>query len=440
MVKRRSYKNVPSENWDYYLGNHWPYWIGPVAEGKDVQQCDALNYQLERVFQSSNVIAQCINNWRNALIGKQFQWVIMDESGDPIDPEDPVNDDIVRWLDWVQESAALNQYTFPTSDPWENFVITLGVCRNAYLRLWTPERYMDDPDPIRRFHLLAADDSNVTITYSTQDGFVDYITYQGGGNISERQRVVGDALQITNSSTSGSEPIVIDTDGKYWIQFASSQILTESVKRQQNALNHALTMAIRNNTKAGFLDKVWLNAVKPKEDTQAGPGIERFYYGVADVDGQPSNPDVKVFDPVDPSGMIDSKESIRQDMYGEFLQLHLATGADGSISEESRIQQRADFAISLLEPKSQIESVFSETITQVLRQIDDRKLRCNVSLNISNGTIPAGLRTAYLAEYSAGIVPLEDAISRLEISDSPQEVISRLEQQALPGPVDPPTD
>jgi hypothetical protein len=435
---------------DYWHGHYWPSgWIGPTVSQSDPKYSERMA-ALERVFQSANVLRECAQNWRDGLLSEPFTWFLKAEGGDRANTDPDAEDrdetaaaaelELQRWLDHVEQSATNANpldSTFHQADPWTEFVLSLGVLGEAGLRLWQPERFADDPDPIQRIYLHATRPRSVLIDRSSLDGFIDKITYVSAtGN--EVQTMVGPVVTVTTLGQ--DEPIEIDTGGRWLIQYATGEsIFTPSVVRLQNALNHALTMMVRNTEVAGFREKVFGNAEYPTDADgnpiaiESGPGTDTYLYGVPTGDAaNPGTAPVSVFqsEPVDNSSLMAAVETYRRLIYMEFAQGHLISTGTGTLSGESRIQQRAQFELNLRGWKRRIEAAIASILNIVLRLLEVEGYEVVVSLNVTTGKLSHDERASVVAEYQAGLLSKATALARLGVADVDAELNLIMEESA----------
>lgn len=452
---------------DYFHGEYWPTgWIGPTVATTDPDYSKRMA-ALERVFQSANILRECAQNWRDGLISEPFQWFLKTPNGDRVTTAADADDrdetaataelELQRWLDHVAQQAINADPAatdFQQSDPWAEFVLSLGVLGEGGLRLWQPERYADAPDPIHRIHLHATKAGAVQVDRSDTDGFIDKITYQSASG-SEMQTMAGDV--VTVSVQGQDEPLELDTGGRWLIQHTTGEsIYTPSVKRLQNALNHALTMMVRNTEVAGFREKVFGNAEYPTDADgnpvriESGPGVDTYLYGTPTGDPQsPGYAPVSVFqsEPVDNSSLVASVETWRRLMYMQFAQGHLLSAGDGSLSGESRIQMRGQFELNLRGWKRRIESAIASVLNIVLRLLEFEGYEVVVELQVTTGKLSPEERAGIITEYQAGLLSKATALAKLGTADVDAELILILEEsaegmqrrdipnEALPNPV-----
>lgn len=454
---------------DYWHGHYWPTgWIGPTVGQSDPKYTERMQ-ALERVFQSANVLRECAQNWRDGLISEPFTWFLKAENGDRAVTDADADDrdetaaaaelELQRWLDHI-EQAATNanplDSDFQQADPWAEFVLALGVLGEAGLRLWQPERFADNPDPVKRIYLHTTRQRSVLIDRSSFDGFIDKITYTSAtGN--EVQTMDGDVVTVTTLDGSDAEPLELDTGGRWLIQYAAGEsIFTPSTKRLQNALNHCLTMMVRNNEVAGFREKVFGNAEYPTDadgnpiSMESGPGIDTYLYGTPT--GDPTSPGyapVSVFqsEPVDNGSLAAAVDVYRKLIYMEFAQGHLLANSLGGLSGESRIQMRSQFELNLRGWKRRVESAIASVLNIVLKLLEVEGYEVVVQLNITTGKLSHDEAAAIVQQYQAGLLSRATAMAKLGVDDVDAETALILEEaeegvarrdipnEALPDPL-----
>ncbi len=413
-----------TENWDYYNGeNLFKYWIGPVVTDPDKMEL------IKRVFQSANILAECIDNWRDGLISEPFRWQLKDQSGKRVKAAQ-AEIELQRWLDWVNQQAIASGSK--RSDPWEEFVLSLGVTGEGNLRLWQPKRYANHPDPVHRIHLHAPTAGSVHILRGLDD-FVDKVSYSYSQGLEVQTMSDRGVLQVQDGETLLS----IDTGGRWLIQQVKSPtLLTESVKRLQNSINHGLTMKLRNQEVAGFRERVFMNAQPPGTwDTdengvetftpavmQRGPGTDQFISGLPNGDSY-LGASIHESQPVDITTLLGSFQADIELIYRQFRQSYRLQTSQGTLSGESRIQQRQEFELFLRGWKRKVESAIANILNIVLKILGYENLEAVVELQISTGKLSAEERTAVISEFQAGLLSKSTAIAKLgTVSDVDAEL------------------
>lgn len=427
-----------SENLEYYFGHHFQFWVGPTVPQTAPNYAEKMAH-LERVFQSCNIIKECINNWRDGLISEPFTWYLKGTDGERVNSgEDTTAAEaemqLQRWLDWVNQQAIAQDpktTNFKQADPWAEFCLSLGVTGEGALRLWQPERYADASDPVHRIHLHAPKAGTVAIERSAVDGFIDEIRYsyhQG----QEKHRIEGDTAIIEVGTD--DEPLTVDSGGRWLIQHCTGEsLLTPSIKNLQNSINHSLTMKLRNNEITGFRERVFANAEYPEETMERGPGIDQYLYGVEvdQANGARGIAPVTIHEsqPIDNASLAESIKLDRMLMYLEFGQGHLLSSGDGSLSGESRIQMRAQFELSLRGWKRRVESAIANILNIVLKLLDYQGYEVVVSLNITTGKLSAEERKEIRDDYQANLLSRSTAIAKMGHVTDPDAEIALIEEE-----------
>ncbi|MDX2215505.1 MAG: hypothetical protein SFY66_19735 [Oculatellaceae cyanobacterium bins.114] len=420
--------------------------------------------EIERVFQSANLIAECVSNWKDGLISQDFVWYLKGTDGQRIDTKAGGNESaaqaeiqLQRWLDWVEQQAiAADPETtnFKQADPWSEFVLSLGVTGEGNLRLWQPRRYENDPDPIHRIHLHAPKTGSVA-TERDDDGFVKSIAYTYGDNKKEVQTLNEQGNVVVQTSGKTSEPegeaLELDTAGRWTVQqVRSPSLLTKPIKQKQNAINHALTMKLRNQELSGFRERTFLNAQSPgewvddpkepggqrfepsTEPMERGPGYDNYVYGVPTGDAANpgyTNPQVHESQPIPVTTFKEGIEVDRVLMYLEFKQGHLLSQGDGGLSGESRIQMRQGFELYLRGFKRRIESAIANILNIVLKILEYEGFEVVVELQITTGKLSSEERQIIISEHQAGLLSTPTAIARLGTADPDAEMALIEEEQ-----------
>jgi len=432
----------------YYDGFHFDFWCGPRIDPQEPRAAQLMR-EVERVFQSTNLIRECVDRHIVALIGKFPHWYLKDEKGKRIDSKG--NDraaaaevELQRWIDTVLQKAANGEAANGEEDPLFESVKQLVLTGESALRLWQPKRFENAADPIDRIHLHAVPPVALKVTRG-EDGFIDELEYRYGNGKVETERFLEDGrLEITGSDI--AEAIQIDTGGRWTIaQMRSPSILSPQIKQNQNAINHSLTMMLRNQEQAGFLDRIFLNAQPPgdwvKDETaptgerfvpngaglEKGAGQDTFIFGVPTGDPtNPSgitNPTVITNQPVSPDSFIASIAQYRELIYHAFGQGHLLSSGDGAINGVSRIQLRQDFEVKLTRQKRAIEAAIGNIFNVVLRLLEYEDFEVVVQLRISTGKLSPEERQMVINEFSKGLMSKSTAMALLaSVDDTDSEI------------------
>lgn len=433
------------DNLHYYHGDHWRFWCGPTLPLTTPNYGEKMA-QLERVFQSANILAECISNWKNGLISEPFTWYLKGKDDERTEAPE-AEKQVQRWLDWVNQQSAttdLKMTNFQQSNPWSEFVLSLGVLGEGNLRLWQPRKFEDDPDPVRRIHLHSPKAGSVDAERD-EDGFVEQVSYSYGNGKKEVQKLnESGVLEVIVEGDETAEPLTIDTGGRWTVHQAQApSLLTKSIKQLQNAINHSLTMKLRNNELSGFRERVFLNGQAPGEwvddpsapggqkfipggELERGPGIDQYVYGIPTGDTMTpgyTTPQIHESEPIAISAFAESIEVDRQLMYLAFRQGHLLSSGDAGMSGESRIQLRQSFELDLRGWKLPVEGAIADVLNVVLRLLGFAELEAVVTLNITTGKLSAEERKQVIDEFNAGLLSRATAIAKLgTVSDVDAEL------------------
>lgn len=205
-------------------------------------------------------------------------------------------------------------------------------------------------------------------TYRNYDNFLTKIEYQyseGGDRLLERQYL--DRGMTRFEILRGEEIIkqfALDLGGGFTIvEINLPALITESIARNQNAINFSLTLMPHNLAYSGWIQESILNAQPPgvwdydsagRERFTANPaglasgaGVSRFIQGLPLRDERDNiigytQPDMRLQQPIDPKSFIETYKAFSQTIYEQCSQ-GFVLGADLPLSGISREQSRRDF-------------------------------------------------------------------------------------------------
>jgi hypothetical protein len=249
-------------------------------------------------------------------------------------------------------------------------------------------------------------------------------------------------------------------------------LITEQIRSSQKALNLALTMMMRNVNLAGNLERVIINAERPKrkirvaDASQAtgyreetvdsewltGPGVSNLLSGllIRDDDGKiigRANPNISYRDPVKIDTFTGTRAECRESIVGQAQQLHIMISGDSTVSGRSREQARAEYRGSLQDSKEPLDDTGRALLEGALRIAaqfcnrvgDFAGLRCDFDARIEDGPVSPEERNANREDVKAGLLSKEGAMSRNGIEDTDSEKMKIAEDKAeAPDPIIPP--
>jgi hypothetical protein len=403
--------------------------------------------EVKRIFQSINMVKECVDRHVAALVGRFPVWYLKDKKGTRVEASE-AEVLLQRWLAAVQQRAASG--ATEQGDPFFEAVTALAINGEGALRLWQPARFENAPDPIDRIHLHAVKPGSLEVERG-DDGFIDELRYRYGNGKTEVERleINGD---LTIESSELEEPLTLATGGRWTIsQMRSPSLLTPQIKQNQDAINHSLTMMLRNQEQAGFLDRIFLNAQPPGEwvddatvpggqrfvpngkGLEKGAGIDNFLFGVPT--GDPANPtyttpSVVTNQPIAPDGFLKSIAAYREFIYHSFGQGHLLASADGNINGVSRIQLRQDFEMKLTRQKTTIEAAIANILNVVLRILGYEELEAVVQLRITTGKLSPEERQMIITEFDKGLLSKATAIALLGSVEDVDSELALIREEA----------
>lgn len=227
-------------------------------------------------------------------------------------------------------------------------------------------------------------------------------------------------------------------------------LVTKTIVTIQMALDHDFTMLTKNNTLAGFRERVMLNAMEPTEvvvDPRTGKetevmvpmkleaGTTAWIKGIpledpnsGDVTGY-ANPQVLYKDPVDQSGLLASIDHKIRRILEAMFQAHVLISGDATASGTSRQQAVQDHVASLELIKREVEAMLRwlfelllATAANLVKKPDMFKdIRCAVTARVSAIQLTSQERAQLVNEYNARLRSQEKTMSLLGEDDPEAE-------------------
>jgi hypothetical protein len=500
-VNRRSTGAIA--NTEFYLGNHWQKgdgWIG----AKPIDRLSVTLKQIEEAFVSENVIAEVVDRHVGGILGREPLWGFV--------PQDIVSkstqsrrtklaklfsfvlpkDQGTPQLDkFAQEADEALTVWWDQAKPRKKLKEALAKCLNeekVLLRFFVPIGLRKEgevpkqgslTEALNFLHLnvVCSDKGGVFIDSDTQKPFglyvykVDQATCVELSYVNDQGQTI---LQVLSDSPDlVVDPIPYDLQGRLWMyEVHRKALITAQIRSNQKSLNLALTMMMRNVNLAGNLERVIMNAERPKQkikvrdSTQAsgfreeiidsdflqGPGVSNLISGllIRDNEGKiigRANPNISYRDPVPIDTFVGTRDSMYASILGQAQQTHIMISGDAQASGKSREQARAEYRSSLLDSQDSIDDAGRWTLDTGLRiaaQFCDRVkdfagLRCNFEVVIEDGPVSPEERSANRDDVKAGLLSKETAMSRGGIDDTDAERAKIAGEKAdAPDPIIPP--
>ncbi|PZO93194.1 MAG: hypothetical protein DI617_09030 [Streptococcus pyogenes] len=302
---------------------------------------------IARNFQSCNKIKEVVNRHVAALSASHLSEV------------DPLLKDLLQ--KWERENSGLFGH------PFEEAATKAKVEGRAYLRLYFQKTYTSETK--KEALEVHCPPKHSVRAYRNNDNTLyrfDYAYYQDGRSLIERQYLRNGLTVIeTVEGERVTEQLTLDLGGGFTIvEVNLPQLVTESLKENQNAINSALTLLVNNLLKGGWVQKSVLNAQPPgewdydsrgrakftprPEGLPTGMGVVQFIQGLPlkDEKQQITNytkPEVKIEEPSDPETFLNTVSGFSLSIYEQTSQTFIL-GSNLVLSGISREQSRFDFA------------------------------------------------------------------------------------------------
>ena len=431
------------ENWRYYIGDTVRFWSGPTPP-KDHPKYTEVMKNLERVFQSHNVIGEAIDHYTAALVGLPFNFYLSsadkqveelsEEEKRAIDKEEKLLQD---WWDYQRRLGIESGRGKVISEA----VAQLLVTGRGFLRLYQPMR-LANVDENHKKYVIHCPTLGTINTKRDDDDFLYYASYQAKSGVETYELLDNGKTKITDPSGTKEE----DYGGMLpIIEFRGKALITESAKQTQNSINKALTLKDINVDAGGFLSRILLNTQQPGEwvvdVTQPngkkfvpsekplpfGPNQIVYLSGlpIGDPDAPTgyTSPQIHTEQPID-VGAFSGNLAISYEVFWLSMGLaHLLTAGDGSLSGRSRETIKGDFTTRLEGISEIIEaglaSVFG-LIKRILLPKSSYKIVCE--LNLSTGKPLADERRQVIAEMQAGLRSRTSAMMLIGVNDPDAEM------------------
>lgn len=466
----RLYLNAYAVSRAFYDGDHWQGgsgWAGafPLKDGTDEADPKAVA-RMAAAFTSENVIGTVTDRHAAGVVGRSPQRRLATEgyTGDAdADPLAARNLALEAWGSRRNVLAILHDYT-----------LGLLLGGSAAVTLWIPPAVAARAAGVNLSELTAGQAINLpSMTYTDalallRPAFVG----PGSGGVFEDpetgDRYSGVIRKGGDGSTRG-EVAYLDADGRTVItllmnteRYPSAPIdlggalptyarrrralITEQVRQQQRMINKAYTMANGNLDWSGFLERIILNGKPPMEDDPSepgkkrpayrpGPGTATFLSGTVHTDAEGNErvaaPSVVFREPGEPVVFSATVAMGIVAILRETNQLHALAAADGGISEDSRIQAKADFLVSLLMTKPALDGAgrhIYETADRWACALSNEPAVAGAAhtfrTRIDPGPMTADEVQAVVSKVKEGLASKRSALSELRTEDVEAELLA----------------
>jgi hypothetical protein len=492
----------------YYESDHWQKgdgWIG--AKPLVTNSYNQTMLQIKDAFVSENVIAEVVDRHVGGILGREPLWGFVPQATVSQSAQTrrkrfaklfsfifPSSQNVsAAHLDrFAQEADEALTVWWDQGQPRKRLKEAIAKCLNeerVLLRLLVPRGLYNDKkeipvqpslaDALKLLHIqvVTSDKGGVFIDSTTQKPFGLYVYKVEQSQCVELSYVddVGETVHqiLSDDPKLVAQPVAYDMQGRLWMhEVQRKPLITEQIRSNQKSLNLALTMMMRNVNLAGNLERVIMNAERPKRkirvvdnsaqgyheetvdsDWLTGPGVSNLLSGllVRDDDGKiigRANPNISYKDPVAIDTFVGTRAEYRECILGQAQQIHVMISGDSTVSGRSREQARAEYRGSLLDTKEPLDDAgrwILEGGLRIAAQFCNRVgdfagLRCDFDSRIEDGPISPEERSANREDVAAKLLSRESAMSRNGTEDTDSEKLKIAEDQAdAPEPVVPPS-
>ncbi len=217
-----------------------------------------------------------------------------------------------------------------------------------------------------------------------------------------------------------------------------------------------LTLSNRLAVTAGFAERYLINALPVGEEVQQADGSFVFKptpnasitLGASTVNyinGLPTglnnegvaNPGVYIKEPSSCESLLKQLQILIEALYQEFSQLHILSNNQGTISAQSRLQQRQDFSNKVKDYAKNLEPALGSFYKAALMLFGIVSGNSNykdfdvvAELKISSIVLTPEEHNAIREDFLNQLIPYETALVQLGF-DNPLELIAKIEQEQI---------
>jgi hypothetical protein len=496
-------------NTEYYRGNHWQRGEGYIGAKPLVMHGPNQTWrQLEEGFVSENVIAEVVDRHVGGILGREPLWGFVPQFtvsqrtlsrrrrfsklfNVVFDAIDTAKGFLGKSVDVrAQEADEALTLWWDHAKPRKQLKLALARCLNedrALLRMFVPRGlYQNRTVPLQpnlssalnllHIEVVSSDKGGVFIDTDTQKPFGLYVYKVNNSQCIELSYVNELGLTIhqilSDDPALVVEPVPYEMQGRLWMhEIERKALITEQIRSNQKSLNLALTMMVRNVNLAGNLERVIMNAERPKRkirrvdgtsptgyreetidsDWLTGPGVSNLLSGllIRDDDGKiigRANPNISYHDPVRIDTFVGTREECRECILGQSQQLHIMISGDSTVSGRSREQARAEYRASLQDSKEPLDDAGRWALEAPLRIAaqfcgrvrDFQQLRCDFDSRIEESQPSADDKRVTVDLVKSKLISRETGMMTVGIEDTDAELQKIAEEEAANPALNPP--
>lgn len=422
-------------NWEWYTGETFlAYWLASILDMGQPENQKA-SQTIARNYQSSNKVAEIVNRHIAALSPSRLSTLT------------PMLTTLVQ--KWERENAGI------FGSPLEEAALKAKIDGRSYLRLFFQQNYSEET--MAEALEVHCPPVNSVTTFRNYDNFLTKIEYrysENGDRLIERQYL---DRGLTRFEILRGEEIIrqfaLDLGGGFTIvEINLPALITESIARNQNAINFALTLMPHNLSYSGWIQESILNAQPPgtwdydeagRERFTADPagfasgaGVSRVIQGLPLRDERDNitgytQPDMRLQQPINPASFIETYKTFSQTIYEQCSQ-GFVLGTDLPLSGISREQSRRDFQNLIDSDATKLGYNYSDllSVSNYLLGVKE-KISTKVLPKIDRGIDHKKL---VLEARSQGLVSKQTAIEQLGFVADVEAELIRIQAEEKPPP------
>ncbi len=381
----------------YYHGWHFQNgagWIGATQMLDSTNTPVSALTAIDEKFTPHNAIAKIINNITNALLGNEPTWSLtvkraLKTGEKPNAKEQALIDEAGAALAAFWDKRRLHKFIlsatrellYGTRQPVRFHVPTKFIQRTEGNE--TASRIPaagNVQTALDKLHLLSLDVAEAAV-YTDPDSFeqigVLLFKPENETEYAQSYRVEADGtVGVTEIRESGAvgQPVRLNLSGQLPVyELQNDRLVTDSIIRNQKAINGDGTTITKNSIGAGFRERIIFNAQQPmrkvwNETTQKDDDVpDVFYSGEGAINflsgyefdtntGKGiTSPSAQIIDPVPAGSLIETARFHLNNLLAEANQDFFQDTSGVSLSAESRIQARYKFLLSIKTTKAVVE-------------------------------------------------------------------------------------
>lgn len=457
----------------FITGDHWQNgngWIGWVPESSS-EEAQKQFMMVVRLFNAKNVCGGMVDRVRGATLGKEPDWEVV-KKRDGTESEQTTNGKAKKPVEFQKIDIALLKWwnDKKVHSKLKEFISNKAAYGKAAIRIYIPSGYVQSNGSASVIRAKDLDEalSKIFIEVPRYDSFIDPIDIEFGQKYT--------VLKLAKASEDDPEKIeitYIDENGMTVVRQVSDvkddtgtatnpldlrgqpltyvhgdyedALISETVKAQQRAVNHAKTGENFALANINFPETTFINAALPTETVTGsngkkvevvkpmaqGMGRWRSLMGLVtqrfDGSEELAKPEVIYREGADPERFARVAENNTRDMHQEAGMLYIYLADSEYASGDARIEAMTDYLILLVDYKTVMDTTgewlistvlnFAYNLLQQPEKIDTFDVIFSSKLTI--GRLSTDDKRTMMEEVAAGLRSKRNYMVTAEVSDDP---------------------